>query len=299
MLCFLYTIALGAWLAVIGVLVERALPARAPRRWVWCAIIGLNMTIPALFQAKHNVPVPVTDAAARPSWWALIGSYDALLMRLWVITSLLLLLWTLFSVWRVSRVIREARKTRADDVVDGVPVVVTASVGPAAVGVLRSRVLMPKWVLAMPRPQRQYVLRHEDEHRKAHDARLLFFMSLAVVVTPWNLALWYQLRRLSLAVELDCDNRVVDALGNADTYGELLLRVAEATSRGPRLQPGLLGGAGTLERRLVSLLVPAQLSRAARHLLAAAAIGLLLIALSTPHPKLASASHHHAAEGQP
>ena len=36
---------------------------------------------------------------------------------------------------------------------------------------------------------------------------------------PWNLALWWQLRRLRLAVEMDCDNRVVAALGDPNPYG--------------------------------------------------------------------------------
>jgi beta-lactamase regulating signal transducer with metallopeptidase domain len=103
---------------------------------------------------------------------------------------------------------------------------------------------------------------------------------------PWNLALWWQLRRLCLAVEMDCDARVVSALGDARAYGALLLRVAEAANRGPRLQPAFIGGGGTLERRLTGLLAPAPLRRGQRFLLPTLALILLFIVAVMPHPIL-------------
>ena len=165
--------------------------------------------------------------------------------------------------------------------------------GPATVGVLRSRVLVPQWVLALPRVQRRYVLRHEEEHRSSHDSLLLFVASLTLVVAPWNLALWWQLRRLRLAVEMDCDNRVVSALGNPSAYGELLFKVAQAASRGPRLQPAFLG-AGMLERRLIALVAPTPLRHVHRFLLPAVAAGLLYLVVSMPHPFLILKSTAHA-----
>jgi beta-lactamase regulating signal transducer with metallopeptidase domain len=152
-------------------------------------------------------------------------------------------------------------------------------------------VVVPKWVLALPGPQRRYVLRHEEEHRKSHDSLLLFVASIGLILAPWNLALWWQLRRLRLAVEMDCDNRVVSALGDANAYGNLLFKVAQAGSRGPRLQPAFLGS-GMLERRLTALLAPAPLRRAERFVLPIVACILLFIVLSMPHPVL-SRSHAH------
>ena len=172
-------------------------------------------------------------------------------------------------------------------IVDGFPVVVTDSLGPATVGLLRSRVLLPRWVLALPGVQRQYVLRHEEEHRRSHDARLLFVASLPLILMPWNLAMWWQLRRLCLAVEMDCDNRVVTGLGDATAYGELLLKVAQAASRGPRLQPAFLGGVGTLERRLTVLLAPTPLRHVQKFLLPPPRSALLVVVLLMPHPVLA------------
>jgi hypothetical protein len=315
MLCILYVNAVGMCLGLAAVLFERALPATFPRRWLWSAVIPISVFLPGYYRYHHSMSVMDVQQAVQPpfghafgtaaltalvdpAWWAHIESYDTTINRLWLTVSAGLLLWGLANGWRVARVVSVSRRQRGDAggfaVVDGVPVVVTDSLGPATVGLFRSRVLVPRWVLALPGVQRQYVLRHEDEHRRSHDAHLLFVASLPLILMPWNLAMWWQLRRLCLAVEIDCDNRVVSGLGNATAYGELLLKVAQATSRGPRLQPALLGGMGSLERRLTALLAPTPLRYLQRLLLPAIAIGLLFIVLLMPHPVLPTGPHAHA-----
>jgi bla regulator protein BlaR1 len=315
MLCILYVTAVGTLLSVAGVLLERVLPANFPRRWIWCFIIPVSVALPGYYRWHHNMSVSdvqqavqptLSDAlgigsmtALDPAWWAQVQSYDSIINRVWLPVSGLLVLWGLASAWRVSRIVRLSRRSRSDAngpaIVDGVPVVVTDMAGPATVGVWRSSVLVPRWVLALPGEQRQYVLRHEEEHRRAHDARLLFVASLPIILMPWNVALWWQLRRLCLAVELDCDNRVVAALGDATAYGELLLKIAEAGSRGPRLQPAFLGGMGSLERRLTALLAPTQLRHLQQFLMPLVVLGLLYVVLVLPHPVLGTRSHAHVA----
>ena len=294
MLCILYVNAVGMLLGIAGVLAERALPASFARRWVWCIIILISVVLPGYYRWHHNWSV--VDALQQPAMRA--ATYDMTINRVWLTVSAMLLLWGLANAWRVSRVIRLSRRERGDDagraIVDGVPVVVTDAIGPATVGLLPSRVLVPRWVLAMPRAQRQYVLRHEEEHRSAYDAQLLFVASLTIILMPWNLAMWWQLRRLCLAVEMDCDNRVVNRLGDAPAYGALLLRVAQASSRGPRLQPALLGGMGSLEHRLTALLSPTPLRHFQRFLLPAAVLALLVVVLVMPHPVL-HMGHAHGA----
>lgn len=307
MICILYVIAVGTGLGVVGLLVERALPVTAARRWVWCLVIPLSMVVPGLYRAQHTWSItsafeqqaahPADHALAtasltalNPDWWATVQSYDSITSRLWVYSSAMLLLWGLANGGRVAHLVHVSRKRQGERsgpvIVDGVPVVVTDSLGPATVGLWRSCVLVPRWVLALPGAQRQYVLRHEEEHRSAHDPRLLFLASLVLLLMPWNVAFWWQLRRLRQAVELDCDKRVIAALGDAHAYGGLLLKVAEAGSRGPRLQPAFLGGTGSLERRLTALLAPTPLRHVQRFLVPAAAIALLLVVLSMPHPVL-------------
>ena len=282
MLCILYVNAVGALLAAVGVLTERFLPAMLARRWIWCAVIVTSLFLPGYYRGHHNMPMT--------AWWASTESYDTVINRLWLSLSAALIVWSVASMSRVSYLVNASRKRGANGstptIVDGIPVVVTDSLGPATVGLLRSRVLVPHWVLALPRMQRRYVLRHEEEHRRAHDARLLFVASLPIVLIPWNIAMWWQLRRLCLAVEIDCDNRVVSTLGDPTAYGELLLKVAQAASRGPRLQPALLGGMGSLEHRLTVLLAPTPLRHLQRFVLPLAVCALLVIVLMMPHPIL-------------
>ena len=294
MLCILYVNAVGMLLGIAGVLAERALPTAFARRWVWCIIIPISMFIPGYYRWHHNWSVmgSLQQPAIRAS------TYDLTIGRVGLTVSVMLILWGLANAWRVARVIQLSRRERGQNrgraIVDGIPVLVTDLVGPATVGLLRSHLLVPQWVLAMPKEQRQYVLRHEEEHRRAHDAQLLFVASLTLILAPWDLALWWQLRRLCLAVEMDCDNRVVNRLGDAPAYGELLLKVAEASSRGLRLQPALLGGMGSLEHRLTALLAPTPLRQVQRFLLPAAVIALLFVVVMMPHPVLKRGPHAHA-----
>jgi hypothetical protein len=51
---------------------------------------------------------------------------------------------------------------------------------------------------------------------------------------PWNPAAWWQLRRLRLAMEVDCDSRVLARRADVRAYGTLLLEVGRRTS-GARL----------------------------------------------------------------
>jgi hypothetical protein len=316
MLCILYVITVTTLLGVVGILFERVLPAAFPRRWMWCVLIVASVALPgynryhrtlsvtSVLEQQSSQPVltsvpgiaslPMLD----PAWWAKAESYDTMINPFWIAASSLLFAWGLANVLRVAWLVHKSRKARGQPgkpgLVDGVPVVVTDSIGPATVGLLRSSVLLPRWVLALPAVQRRYVVCHEDQHRRAHDAHVLFAASLTLILMPWNVALWWLIQRLSLAVELDCDNRVVSKLGNPNAYGELLLKVAEAANRGPRLQPALLG-TGMLERRLTVLLAPTPLRHIQKFLLPAAAIALLMLVLSAPHPVLGHSSHSHSA----
>jgi bla regulator protein BlaR1 len=281
MICILYVIALGTCLGLAGLAVERAAPDTWPRRWIWCAVIALSMIIPPVYQAGHTSMIASADD--RGSWLARLSAVEPTVMLAWLIGSMVLVLWGIYETWRVTRIVR-AHRAHARVTLDGVSVLITDSCGPATVGVWRSNVLIPRWVIALPAAMRRYIVCHEEQHRRAHDVATLFIPSIALILAPWNIALWWQLRRLSLAVELDCDRRVVRTLGNAAAYGELLLRVAEASSRGPKLRPGLIGGTAMLERRLSWLVAPPYLSRVQRAVLPAIAIILLLLALLTPHP---------------
>jgi beta-lactamase regulating signal transducer with metallopeptidase domain len=315
MLCILYVNVISACLGIAAMLLEQVLPPGASRRWIWCAVIPMSLFFPGYYSTHHNWsvvpalehqsvqsslvrtlasgPVPMLS----PDWWAHTQSYDLAINRVWLFLSAVIIALTVANAWRVWRIVRLSSR-RADSlqptIVDGVRVIITDAVGPATVGVVRSQVLVPRWVMALPSAQRQYVLRHEAEHRKSNDGLLLFVASLPIILAPWNLGLWWYLRRLCLAVEMDCDKRVVGALGDAHAYGELLLRVAEAGNRGPRLQPAFLG-AGMLERRITQLVARRPLRRLQRVFAPAVIVGLLALVVWMPHPIPGHSSHVHSA----
>jgi beta-lactamase regulating signal transducer with metallopeptidase domain len=304
MLCILYVIVITTALGAAAFLAERALPAHRPRRGLWCVVIALSRIVPPVFQARHAVTIttllpaqhgapgqaggaigalPMLDA----EWWLETASPGQIVNRLWISASLLLLAWGAMDVLRVRRVLGGARaRSHPADSVDGVPVRNAEGLGPATDGVSRPRIVISSWELARPAQERRYVIRHEQEHQRSRDGLLLLFAATALVLTPWNLPLYWVLRRLRIALELDCDQRVVRALGEPAAYAAVLLDAAEATRRHPAGQLAVLGAAHSLEHRLVTLVAPKRAgwgSRVAAPLVAAL---LLLAALLLPHPVL-------------
>jgi bla regulator protein blaR1 len=71
-------------------------------------------------------------------------------------------------------------------------------------------------------------------HIAARDPWLLLLALAIVVAAPWNLPLWWELRRLRFAIEVDCDARVVSRGADVRTYGEVLLAVGQQGAITPR-----------------------------------------------------------------
>ena len=135
--------------------------------------------------------------------------------------------------WRWSRAESTcscASAAGASTTVSGAQVYVTEDVGPAVVGLLRPRIVVPRWVtMALPTHQAA-VIAHEQSHLEARDPQL-FTLALALLVfMPWNLPLWWQLRRLRYAIEVDCDARVLEGGIDPAHYGETLIAVGERQS---------------------------------------------------------------------
>lgn len=115
--------------------------------------------------------------------------------------------------------------------IQGVPVRIAPDFGPALVGFIRPRIVLPRWSLGLAPAELRLVLTHEEEHRRAGDTLLLAAATLSAVAAPWNLALWWQLHRLRMAVEVDCDRRVLRSGAPPRAYGSLLVAVGERIGR--------------------------------------------------------------------
>src|SRR5690606_30386102 len=159
-------------------------------------------------------------------------------------------------------------------VIGGQPVLVSDQVGPALIGAWQPRIVVPRWFLQEAPGLQSLVLAHERSHLLARDPLLLRLALLAVIVVPWNLPLWWQLRQLRRAIELDCDQRVLQAGVPASAYGHALLQVARRITTTPVGAVAMGQPASTLESRIRQL----QPERVRHATLRAAALGLLAMA---------------------
>src|SRR5207253_904071 len=99
--------------------------------------------------------------------------------------------------------------------------------GPAVYGFLKPIILLPEWLLQAHSKERAAALAHEQSHVQAGDPALLLLGLFLVTLFPWNLPLWWQLRRLRFAIEVDCDARVLTRGMTPREYGSALLAIGE------------------------------------------------------------------------
>jgi hypothetical protein len=184
---------------------------------------------------------------------------------------------------------------------DGTDVGVSEDFGPAVVGVLRPTIIVPRWMVSLAPCQRALILRHELEHRRAHDAALLSLAAVAVMAAPWNLAVVWQTRRLRRAVELDCDRRVLRSGTDPLAYGQLLLAIATRTLPTRPPVPALLErGRTNLERRLERITeVSAGRSVRSASVAAASTLVIHVLACRAPAPPVGAPRARLSRAGAP
>ena len=246
----LYCLGIGLALSVAGFALERGLRyAGRPTRWAWViAIVGAYVVpvaawlrpeafatfaapIPVVFESGPGLPTSTTSTTIDqppPSAFSL-ADLDAPLRWGWGLVSFALVLTMATAALRLLAMRRRWRH----GAVDGRDVLISSNVGPAVVGLWSPRVVLPEWALDLPAAERDLMLAHEEQHMRARDPAVIAAGFLLVLLAPWNVALWWQWRRLRLAVEIDCDRRVLAQGRSAPAYGELLIRVGER--RSPRL----------------------------------------------------------------
>jgi hypothetical protein len=203
---------------------------------------------------------------------------------LWVVLSLALAAWFTACVLHWRRACRSWTKTT----LDGIEVDLSPDTGPAVLGLLSQRIVLPAWATTMQPEHRQLLLAHETEHISARDPQRLALALAALIVMPWNIALWWCVARLRRAIELDCDARVLRRFPSAKEYGYVLLEVARRTrDSSPHAvsMVGLLRVPSELELRLRAMTRPGSASAktaAAGGILALVAIGAAFTAPAPP-----------------
>ncbi|MFN2604115.1 MAG: M56 family metallopeptidase [Gemmatimonadaceae bacterium] len=281
---------------------------RLPARFAWLGAIAL-VWIFALIAAVNHPASPIasvavaspgiapqvtnglsTSATAPVSWSSHslfiepsspLAKLDVPLITLWALLSSVGILAIFSSAIRV----RINRRSWREESVDGLPVYVSHDVGPAVSGVIGYSIVVPRWIFDLPCEQRRFIIAHEREHIRAADPGLLFVAVLAIVAMPWNVALWYVVRRLHMATEIDCDQRVLKMIPEPIAYAHLLLDVGERAINSAIPIAALAERPSLLQTRIEKMTAQHPRSPWTKSALAATAAGVVFfVACQTPRP---------------
>jgi TonB-dependent SusC/RagA subfamily outer membrane receptor len=156
-------------------------------------------------------------------------------------------------------------------------------------GVVRPEIVVPRWLLHRTDDEQRLAVAHEEEHLRARDPILLCAGWAAIILTPWNAALWYMVSRLRLAIELDCDARVLRRGVMARAYGSLLIEVAQNASPLTLSALGFADESSQLYQRILALRAPTgSFARTRAAFAVAAAVTGVLVACRVAPPRSAS-----------
>lgn len=315
-----YALACSALCAVLAVCAELACESRrVQQRWVWVIAIALSVAVPLSTLVRRDappapaaeivplVPVSVASEAPRTTQTGPAGVVELPMLRpapttasevpvrasaimaaepfvravLWgslgVVPLLLLVEWA--RLRRMRRVWRHGS-------LNGVHVLVSERFGPAVVGVLDPRIVVPQFVGELAPTAQALLLAHEQEHVRAHDSRVALATLSLIALAPWNPLLWWQFARLRQAIELDCDARVLRRTKADHEYGALLLDIAARAPRTMLVATAFLETARTsLERRIARIAqTTRRISRGQWMMLGAIGAAATLVFSNVPRP---------------
>jgi bla regulator protein blaR1 len=306
----LYVIMVTLLLSLGAYVAERAVRLQRGRsRWIWITAIVASLAIPTVI-ASVTVQLPnvmssavaqqvvvlreattqalspvmwISGSAGEPAGWR---DLDGLLTTLWRGASAAMLLALIVSGLHLAL---RKRRWRTGTVAEK-SVLVTEDVGPAVVGLLRPRIVVPRWVTLAPARHQSAVIAHEQSHLDARDPQLFTFALALLVFMPWNLPLWWQLRRLRFAIEVDCDARVLAGGLDAAHYGETLITVGERQSAYVGAVAAMSESRSFLEERIrIMISKPHRWRRIGMAALAGTALALTALAAQVSPPNVQSA----------
>lgn len=302
----LYAIVVGGLVAAAGLAVERgARGIGRPTRFIWFACLALAVVVPLALPSIRQAPledsVELTrepTASLGPMTVSTIGPTiaDRTIAVARAFDRPLQLVWLALSLWCLGRLVgamislRRNSRHWARHEIDGTPLFITGDVGPAVVAMPESRIVVPEWILSLDPGSLTTVIRHERQHMLAGDTWLVISSYLAVALVPWNPAVWFIRRRLRLALEVDCDARVLADDPRVDRYGSLLLAIAQHPRLASGLGATLTESTSDLERRIDAMTArPPKHPRLRAALSATLAALVLFVACSMPAPDSAVA----------
>lgn len=302
----IYAVLVAMALSGAALIAERAARhRRMPTRWPWMIAIVASLLLPIAiatvsiqlprfpseseapatpFTLRDTTSIPLTTTVID---WSGTGSYtsstkiNALLRDVWLASSITLVL----SLGLSTVLFHRRKRSWTPGTLCGVPVLVSDSVGPAVVGLIRSRIVVPAWVLQESPEQQRYVMAHEQSHLKARDPLLVAIALVLLMSMPWSPLLWWQFHRLRCAIEVDCDARVLGDGGDIATYCETLIQVGQNQSEYIAAVTAMSESTSFLERRIrIMLSKPKKWAGGAAFALISASLGMAIFAAQVTPP---------------
>ena len=308
-------IVVSALLAVAALLLQQLAGRALPNRLIWSGALFSSLVLvlvaplrmaPPPADAVAEIALVGTPGAAEPAaspalWRVALHTWSSNVDRVlsapveWSTTTIggaldrapLAAHVAVTAVWPLSTLLvliafgvsyrrhRAELSRAARHAIDGVDVRVTEALGPAVIGVRAPRIVVPAWLLERSAHEQRLVMTHEQSHIAAGDPLLLLSACIAVALMPWNPIAWFALARLRLAIELDCDRRVLGTGASPRQYGQLLIELSShvpqfmhgGIARTPLAltSPAFSYHASHLERRLITMTSrPSQFLRSRR-----------------------------------
>ena len=180
----------------------------------------------------------VAGVGSGAGFWVLAGGWAAL--------TALLVAGSLLTLGRFRR----GRRGWPLFPIAGIPVRVAPAAGPAVIGLVHPEIVVPAWLLGEPAEHQRMVVLHEDEHIRGRDPLLAGLGFALAALMPWNPVMWWLLRRMRWAAEVDCDSRVLSHGVPRRDYGSLLIDMAGRTPRFSLGVSHLSESSAALKRRL-------------------------------------------------
>ncbi len=271
-----YLLLVSGIVSLAGLILEQAIrPHGFATRWVWvCALFG-SLVLPVVLSStasQTGSPAPPPHSSlqevlqgstptARADWTAQVpirlsgtGSVrlNALAGVAWGVSSGIAAAVLVGGSWYGRR--RRWRWRPAS--VAGIELFVATDAGPATVGMLHPQIVVPEWLLAAAPETLHLVIAHERSHVEARDPGLLALGLGHAVLMPWNPLVWWLVHRLRLAIEVDCDRRVLRAGHDVRLYARTLV---DLSTRRPAHLGGLAASprsSSSIERRIMLMNTP-------------------------------------------
>lgn len=299
-----------AWLA--AALLKKAGAPAAARHMAWLLGIAALLALPLLSSLVPALNLPILPPEAPTGSAPMVAAPQpvlaahesyllpfiyalgavALLLRLVIGRRMLERLWRAADIvpdaaWeallaRLSAKIRLSRPVELR--------IARGPVMPMTWGTLAPKLLLPAEAVAWPAERRRLVLLHELAHVARRDSLSRSIASLACALYWFHPGAWFAARQMRIEQEHAADDCVLAAGGCARAYARNLLHLARRAGEGRQpAHVAAMAGMAQLERRLVSITVPARRDPPGPAFLASSAVfaclAALVVAVTVPvHP---------------